>query len=194
MAQLKETGRLLAETELKAPFSGTITNIMIEPGEFASPGRPVVEISGDGALELQVEVPETVISHVAPESAVNIKLPFASNRMIKGKINAVSKAAIGSGRLFPLKIKIVDVSGVSSGMTAELLLDISERDALTVPLNAVVNPGSSHSSVFCVRENIVKRIPVHLGSIYKDSISVQGNLNAGDQVVIRGRMRLRSRG
>lgn len=190
-AQMAETRRLLEETELKAPFSGTITAIMIEPGEFTSPGRPVIEISGDGNLELQVEVPETVFPHVRKGKTVDIRLPFSSHRKIKGRISIVSNAAIGPGRLFPVKIDIIDPDQTAAGMTAELLLEIQTREALLVPLEAVINPGSSIPSVFLVKENVVQKIPVQLGPITGGKVACKGDIAKEDLVVISGHTRLK---
>ncbi len=190
-AQMAETRRLLEETELKAPFSGTITAIMIEPGEFTSPGRPVVEISGDGNLELQVEVPETVFPHVRKGKTVDIQLPFSFRQNIKGRITSVSNAAIGPGRLFPVKIDIINPDQTTAGMTAELLLEIKRKEALMVPLEAVINPGSSIPSVFLVKDNVIQKIHVKLGPITGDKVSCQGELAKDDLVVISGHTRLK---
>lgn len=185
-AQLADAGRVLSETELKAPFDGTITTILIEPGEFAAPGRPVVEISGDGALELPVEIPETVVAYVQVGQPVDIRLPFAADRIVTGRIASLSRAAVGPGRLFPLRIDLDDGDTVSAGMTAVALLKTREEAALNVPLEAVVNPGSSHPSVFLVRDDVIRKVSVKLGNISENMISVTGDLTVDDQVAVSG--------
>ena len=35
-----------------APFSGTVTAVRLEPGEWAGPGTPILEISGESDLEV----------------------------------------------------------------------------------------------------------------------------------------------
>lgn len=186
IAQLEETKRILQETRLFAPFSGTITRVMIEPGEFAVPGRPIVEISGDGPLELHVEIPETVVARIPIKETVSIKLPFSSNRIIKGEIISAARAAIGSGRLYPLKIKIIEDANISAGMTAELLLPVQLEKVLTIPLEAVINPGSSHPSVLLVKSKVIEKVPVRLGPVYGGKISLEGDVSPGDDVVITG--------
>jgi multidrug efflux pump subunit AcrA (membrane-fusion protein) len=56
-SKLKEARRLLHETVLKAPFSGTVTSLYIQAGEWAGPGQPAIELTdrrptrgGDAAL------------------------------------------------------------------------------------------------------------------------------------------------
>jgi len=55
-ARMKESRRVLDETVLRAPFNGTITALKIQAGEWAVPGRGVMELTGDGPVELLVEV------------------------------------------------------------------------------------------------------------------------------------------
>ena len=55
-ARLKESRRLLDEVVLRAPFSGTVTKVYIQPGEWAVPGQSAIELTGDGDIELLVQV------------------------------------------------------------------------------------------------------------------------------------------
>ena len=47
-AQVAEAQRRLKEGRLAAPFDGIVSQVVMEPGETAAPGIPVMEISGDG--------------------------------------------------------------------------------------------------------------------------------------------------
>jgi RND family efflux transporter MFP subunit len=189
-ARLKEARRLLKETILRAPFSGTVTGIHIQPGEWAVPGQPAVELTGDGELELLVEVPETVVVHLTAGQSVRVLLPFADNRMVPGRISTVAKAALSAGRLFPVKVDLAAEPGVNAGLTAQLLLDLPTTGDLTVPLAAVVNPGASQPFVFICREGRVTRQPVLVGPIIDERIVVRGAIAEGDAVVVTGQSRL----
>jgi RND family efflux transporter MFP subunit len=189
-AKLNESNRRLGETEMKAPFSATVTRLYIQPGEWALPGQPAVELTGDGDIELLVEVPETVVPHLAAGQVVQVQLPFANNRQIPGRIGSVAKAAMAGGRLFPVKIDIAPASGITTGMTAELLIALSSKGVLTVPLASVINPGASQPHVFIYREGRVIRRPVTLGEIVNDRIIVYGDLSETDQVVTSGQSML----
>ena len=159
-AKLKEARRLLGETVLRAPFSGTVTGLSIQPGEWAVPGHPAVELTGDGAIELLVEVPESVVTYLRSDQEVKVQLPFADNRVVPGHIRTVARAAISAGRLFPVKVDLAATPGLAAGMTAQLLLDLNTEKALSVPLAAVVNPGASQPFVFIYDQGRVSRQPV----------------------------------
>ena len=189
-ARLKESKRLLDEVELRAPFSGTVTNVYIQPGEWAVPGQPAIELTGDGDIELLVQVPETMLDRVSPGQTVQVQLPFADNRLVPGRISSIAKAALSAGRLFPLKVELAAEPGVIAGLTAQLIIDLSTQGALTVPLAAVVNPGASQPYLFIFQDGTVNRRMVDIGGIIGDRIVVTGDLHAGDRVVISGQSQL----
>lgn len=189
-ARLREAQRLLAETVLKAPFSGTVTGLHIEPGEWAAPGQPAIELAGDGPVELKVEVPETIVTHLEAGQAVTVVLPFSDRQTVPGQIRTVAKAAIGAGRLFPVKIDLPPGPGVRPGLTAQVQFDLSSDKVLTVPLAAVVNPGASQPYVFVCQDGVAQRRAVSLGSLVADRVVVSGPVVDGDQVVVAGHSQL----
>jgi RND family efflux transporter MFP subunit len=185
-AQLSEARRQLCETVLKAPFSGTITAVLAEPGEWASPGRPVVEISGTGDLELVVQVPETVFTKIRKDQTVQIEFPFAHRSRVSGHIVSVSEAASGAGRLFPVLIRLPSQSGLSAGLTVELIITIAIEKQISVPFKAIVNPGASRPALFRLVEGRAERVAVELGQITDDRVAIKGAVNVGDWVVVAG--------
>jgi RND family efflux transporter MFP subunit len=185
-AGLQEAKRARSEAELRAPFSGTITAVRLEPGEWAMPGLPVVELSGDRDVEVEVDVPENVIGYLSEGSRVDVTLPFAGSRQLAGRVDAVARAALSSGRLFPLVVALDASENVIPGMTAEVTLTVPTEPRLLVPVDAVVNPGASRPSVFVVVEDVVREIPVRLGMFAGTDIVVSGGLSAGDRVVVSG--------
>lgn len=188
-AQLRETERQLGETVLRAPFAGTITETLYEPGEFAEVGRPVVVLSGDGEIELSVEVPESVMPHVQVGQEVLLDLPVIG-RQVPGTIKSVARTALGSGRLFPILVDIPMTPGLAAGSTAELILELSTDNALTVPVEAVVNPGGYQPSIFRLVSNAaamqVEKVEIEVGSLLGDRVTVSGALQVGDRVVVGG--------
>ena len=183
--RVAEAQRQLTETSLRAPFDGTITRVYIEPGEFASGGVPVLALSGKDNLELEVEVPESVLLHLQQGAEAQIQLPMADNQTVTGFISSIGRAANGPGSLFPVIITL-DTNHLIPGQTAELLLDLQGRDQLTVPIEAVFNPGGAQPRVYRVRHNLAHRVAVDVGRVVDQRVTVNGDLKPGDQVVTGG--------
>ncbi|MGD9209959.1 MAG: efflux RND transporter periplasmic adaptor subunit [Desulfobacteraceae bacterium] len=184
--QVAEAQRQLKETVLYAPFTGTITAILMEPGEWAGPGQPVVEITGHNQLELVVEVPETVVSKIRISQPVVVELPFAERSKVKGEIVSVAGAASGSGRLFPVLVRLAAHPNLAAGMTAELIIQTAAEEKINVPLKAIINPGAGQPALFRLNGDRVERVALELGRIMDDRVAVIGALQLGDQIVVTG--------
>jgi RND family efflux transporter MFP subunit len=189
-AQLAEARRALADTVLRAPFTGTITAVVRQPGEWVAPGMPVIELSGDGDVEMGVEVTEVVAPHLKIGDRVVAELPLSRGERVNGRISSVARAAVGAGRLFPVIVDLDPTPEITSGMAAEVLFDVSAPEALSVPVAAVVSPGSSRAKVFVVRDGRAREVGVELGELQGDRVLVQGDLAPGEQVVVAGHTRL----
>ncbi len=188
-ARLQESERLLAETRLIAPFDGVITEVLYEPGEMVVAGLPIVGVSGSGSMEVEVEIPESVLPEVAKGEKASVFLP-ALGRTVEGEIQSLGLAAAGPGRLFPVIVALPNEESVAPGMTAELTLRLAASASLAVPVEAVINPGGQRPAVFLVRpEGGVERayrLPVEVGSLLDHRVLVQGDLAVGDRVVVGG--------
>ncbi len=189
-SRLAEARRQRNEAELRAPFSGVIDKVFLEPGEWAQPGQPVLEVIGTKETELEVEVPETIIGHLSEGQRVDIRLPFAGNLRVHGTIEHLAKATMSSGHLFPVLIVISPNPKLIPGMTAELVVTIESHQALLVPVAAVVNPGGSRPSLFVLQDDRVREVFVHLVQFLGDKVMVTGKLSAGDRVVVSGQTTL----
>ncbi len=185
-ARLDEARRVLGEATLKAPFAGTVTTVFLEPGEYASPGKPVVALSGDGDIELQVEIPETMVMTLAEGQSIRVLLPMSGRKQVTGRITSVARAASPAGGLFPVVATLEPTPGLAPGMTTELILEVETQGELTVPVASVLNPGSSRPYVFCLTGEMVRRVPVVLRAFSDGRVVVQGNLSNGEQVVVSG--------
>ncbi|MDQ7784030.1 MAG: efflux RND transporter periplasmic adaptor subunit [Desulfomonilaceae bacterium] len=189
-ARLREAKRMLKESILKAPFSATVTEVLIQPGEFATPGAPVVVLSGDGDVEIEVEVPESSILKLSVGNPVTVDLPLAGKTGLKGKIEYLGKTALGPGRLFPVLVKLDNVSDAAPGMTAEVVFQTEEISALSVPLSAVIDPGGQSPALFTVREGKVRKVPVEVGEVVGERVTVKGDLEPNQLVVSGGHLSL----
>ena len=186
-AQSKQAQRLLAETRIKAPFAGTVAQVFAEPGEFVQPGQAVLAASGGVGLEVEVALPEALALQRQVGEALDVHLTFLG-LTLAGRVTEVASAAPAAGRLFPLVIAL-PVDGQQSlraGLTAEVRVPTAAVAERTVPLRAVVDPGSGEPRVFKLDGNQVRAVPVTIGDIIGERVVVAGQVQPGDRVVVSG--------
>ncbi|MCB1033170.1 MAG: efflux RND transporter periplasmic adaptor subunit, partial [Acidobacteria bacterium] len=184
-AQVAEAQRRLREARLLAPFSGIVTEVLKEAGEYVSAGTSVLELSGDGPLEVEIGVPEGLLPSLTVGSEAAIELPLASSRRLPGTLRSIGRAA-GSGSLFPVVVRLEEGSDAAAGMTAEIVLVADGGSVTTVPLRSVLNPGGSRPVVFRLREENAEQVPVEIDRLIGDRVAVRSSLEPGDRVVTEG--------
>ena len=195
-ARLEESERLLEEGTLRARFAGTVTAVFYEPGEVVTPGSPVAVLAGDGGVEVEVEVPESVIRHIQEGATVPVELPVMGMEPVEGSITSVGRTTGGPGRLFPVLVALPEAEYLAAGVTAEVVLRLENDSALALPVEAVINPGGHRPSVFRVIDEAgttrVEKVPVEVGSLLDHRVTVVGGLEEGDQIVVGGQRGLLS--
>jgi RND family efflux transporter MFP subunit len=185
-SRLREARRQLAEAELAAPFSGTVTSVHLEPGEYAQAGASVITLSGDGGLELEVEVPEAVASKLVEGEGAQVSFPMNGKAPVPARLTSVSRGTEGPGRLFPVVAELETMSGLLPGMAGELVLRARGGHRLAVPLASIIDPSGKNPCVFRIRDGRAQRVPVEVGALIGDRITVTAGLETGDPIVVAG--------
>ena len=112
----------LNRTEVKAPFSGFIEQI-IKPGNFLERGQICATIIKLDPITFYAGVPEYDINKVRVNQKVNLEL--VTGQKIKGSLTFVSKSASSETRTFRVGSMIDNPDGfIKDGLTANMTIEI----------------------------------------------------------------------
>lgn len=186
VSRLDEAERRLDEASLRAPFSGTISQVLLEPGEYAKPGSPVVVVAGDSGLEVVFDVPEAMVADVRPGSPVSVHFPMSAVGALSAPIFSVGQAGQGPGALFPVVVRLAPHEGLLAGMSAEVTLKTRRPRSLLVPIGAVINPTGDQALVLRVRDGRAERVDVDVIELIGKDVVVVGALEVEDAVIVSG--------
>ena len=167
-------------SRIAAPFDGVVTEKMIEPGNMAAPGTPLMRIEDARGFRLDVRVDESRSAQIAPGATVSVSLDTGPDgpRVTTGTVTEVSRAVDTDARAFLVKIALPTDEGLRSGMFGRAHFASRPRRALTVPSTALVRRGQV-TLVFVV-ENDVARVRL----VNVSGSEVLAGLSAGDVVVV----------
>lgn len=184
--QLAESERQLADSIITAPFDGVVVAALAEPGETVGAGASIVELAGSG-LEVAVEVPESAWVQLDLDSRVRVRLPALE---VETEAHVVDLAGAGGARggLFPVVVSIPTGRQVA-GLTAQVRFELPLENAVVAPIRSIIDPTGSSPSVFVVDGEAVRRVPVEVGRLFDDGVSVTG-VDAGEAVVVGGHAQL----
>ncbi len=152
-------------TQIAAPFDGMVTAKMVEPGNMASPGMPLLRLEDIREFRLEVRMDESRIGQIRNGDSVPV---FLGTRTISiaGTVVEVSRAVDADARAFLVKIALPDVTGLRSGEFGKARFGGTPRRALTIPSSAIVRRGQL-TSVFVVDEGVA---PVRLVNVNESEV------------------------
>lgn len=188
---------------IRAPFDGVVTEKLVEPGNMAAPGMPLVRIEEEGAMRVDVRLDESRAGGVTVGNEVDVLLDRAADpasaaapgsrntptapRRFRACVAEIARAAEAGAHAYLVKIDLPADQRVSSGTFAHVYFSGPARRVLVVPRRALVRHGQL-TSAFVVDGDRVRLRLVSAGDPAQGSpasvLEVLSGLDAGDRVVI----------
>lgn len=182
----------LSRTKLKAPFSGTIDNLIVQTGQAVAPGVPLAKLVSIGNLKVNADISEQYIAKVKIGSPVEISLP-ALQKKINGKVARISNAINPSNRTFSIEIPLNNLDGmIKPNMSVQLnLIDYKNLSALSIPNKAIGTNAKGEKYVYTltkINKNsaTAKKQIIQIGSANSEYTEVINGLQAGDKIIVEG--------
>ncbi len=129
---------------ITAPFDGMVTEKMVEPGNMAAPGAPLMRVEDTRGFRLEVRVDESRLGAIAPGASVPVVLDSITDGTTtteSGTVEEISRAVDADARAFLVKIALPNSTRLRSGTFGRARFSAKARRALTVPARAVVQRG-----------------------------------------------------
>ena len=178
-----ETLARLGQTTLRAPVAGLVVRRTVTQGQIVAAGAVLFRLVRDGQLELNAQLPESVVANVRPGLAVEVTSDQVGRA--KGVVRVVAPEVDAQTRLGIARIAIVDPGRFRPGMFARAQIEIAGASAAVVP-NAALVYRSDRPGVFVVGEDRRARFrPVVLGRAFPTETAV-GGLRSGERIVVAG--------
>ncbi|HET6513862.1 MAG TPA: efflux RND transporter periplasmic adaptor subunit [Thermodesulfovibrionales bacterium] len=190
IAQEKISRKRLTDAELHSPVNGFISKRSIEPGETASPGRPVFEIVELDTVEANVGVPETDIHLVKIGQKVFITIPAFPKQAFEGTVRIINVSADPGTRTYMTRIRVPNPGHVIRiGMVAEAKIVGDQKiSMMTLPGEAIVRDDQGATMVFIYfpKQQRVYSKRVKIGRFRGTEVEIKEGLSGDESIVIAG--------
>ncbi|MCF8011331.1 MAG: efflux RND transporter periplasmic adaptor subunit [Clostridiales bacterium] len=185
-AALREARQGLDNTVIYSPLSGVVTGKIMEEGEMAAPGKPVLKIAGTGSLQVMVNIIEEDLARFDRGTKVKIKLPGVRSK-IESSVQEIYPSVNTSTRTAVVEIDLPADTNVENmprpGMSAGVSIILNhENEALLVPARTV-QKRNGDKFVFKVKGKHVVKQEVFAGIKGKHNVEITEGLSAGEIVV-----------
>jgi membrane fusion protein, multidrug efflux system len=180
----------LGDTEIKAPFSGSVQRRMVSLGEYVSPGKEIYELIATDPIKLRCPMPERFVPLARVGMPVQLAIDANPGASYTGKITRIAPALDESSRTLLVEAEVANPDGaLKPGFFAHVTMDLGRDRALFVPTAAVLTYAGV-ARVFVVENGVVRAREVTTGSVVADQTEITGGLKQGDRVAITGVDRL----
>jgi RND family efflux transporter MFP subunit len=193
-ADRMRVGALAAYATVTAPLSGVITWRYADTGALIQAGTssntqsmPLVKLAQSDVLRLRLPVPESAVPSIHAGSGVQVQVK-AIGRTFFGKVVRFTRSVSLDTRTMETEIDVgnADLS-LTPGMYADTTLELDRKEnALSVPVQAVVQGGNEHYVLVVDGQDRVQKRTVQLGEQTSTRAEILRGLSEKEQVIVGG--------
>lgn len=167
-----------------APFAGLVTEKLVEPGNLAAPGTPLLQLEDTQVLKLEIRLDESRAAWVTSGVQVSVVVDGTRGRLdLVGSVIEIARAIDVDSRAFLVTIALPAAEALRPGMFARAYLPGPTRSALWIPHGALVRRGQL-TSVFVVERGKAHLRLVNAGRSTLAQTEILAGLSDGEVVVI----------
>jgi RND family efflux transporter MFP subunit len=165
---------------IEAPFTGIVTRRLADPGSFAAPGSPILEIQDGSRLRVSVTAPVSVAARLRRGDTLAARIdgiPMAAT------VEGVTPAT--GGALARVNALVANPQGnLLPGSAADLDLPQATRRGLLIPTGAIVEDGDLTGVRVATAAGSELRWIKLLATSRPDWMEVSSGLSAGDVILL----------
>jgi len=191
--QVAQVKAQLSKTLIRAPFSGTIDEVFVERGQVVSASpQGLMRIVNLNNMFVSTSVPETYIGKLKVGTEVDVYLT-SLGKTYKGKVRQVGNYINPNNRSFGIEVGVPNPDNLlRPNQVAKLkIIDYTNKQAVVVPTNVVLEDGEDNKFVFVVsnsngKTGVAKKVVVKVGKSSDNVTEILSGLMANDVIVTEG--------
>ena len=190
--QIETSGKVIENFPVYATVSGTVTEKLVEQGDYIKQGQPLLKIANLNTVWANFDVYENQIEQFKKGQEVKVITNAYPNKTFKGTVDFIDPVLNTKTRTVDLRVVLNNKEAIfKPGMfvSAEIESDkINSNEVITVPSSAVLWTGER--SVVYIKSNpnepVFELKEVTLGNKIGDNYEVLDGLSSGNEIVTYG--------
>jgi len=171
----------LTDAQLKAPFDGIVIDRLVEPGDQAFPGRPLLTLYDPSRLRLEASVREAYTGRLSLGQKIAVRIDaIGADRT--GSVRQIVPASDPASRSFLVKVHLDDPKDLYPGMYGRMSVPLGAETRIEVPESMVRRVGQL-TFVSVLEDGRAARRAVRLGRVAGADVEVLAGLREGERVV-----------
>lgn len=183
----------IGKTIVRAPFSGTIDDVITEQGTVVGPGQSqLFRLVNLGSMYIETDVPESYLTNVTVGKNVEVNFPVL-NKNLTATVRQAGNFINPANRTFKVEIGIPNKDkSVKPNLTAKLRInDYTNEKAILIPQSIISENADGEQYVYTATSKndsiaTVNRVIITTGKTRGDDIEVLTGLENGTQIIEEG--------
>ena len=197
-ARLDISKQIVADMQIRAPFSGVVINKAAQPGEMISPVSAgggftrtgIGTIVDMNSLEVEVDVNESYINRVKPGQPAITNLNAYPNWDISSEVIAIIPTADRNKATVKVRIGLLEKDarvlpdmGAKVSFLKDQIIETPEKlEGVMIPSSSLIKEGNL-SYVFVIKNGLITKTKVTVGSLSSNFSRISNGIEVGDNVV-----------
>jgi len=178
---------MAADARVTAPFNGRVTQKMIEVGDLAAPGRPLMMLESIAGRRLVVSIPESLMHQAQLQSGSPLTIRIDSRPdlgLLQGTVAEKTPGADPASHSFRVKVDL-PVADITTGTAGRTWIQTEVRPAVAVPEGAILQQGGLTMVVIRTEDGLAVSRVVTVGRQLADGkVEILSGLTGGKTVLI----------
>jgi RND family efflux transporter MFP subunit len=184
-AGLEKASEQVEYTQVRAPYSGIVTQRHVELGEFVNVGSPLMTGLSLEKLRIDVDVPQHLINQVRKFKEAMLILDGPEQQAVPVESLTFFPYADPQARTFKVRVNLGGkAKDLFPGMFVKVGFVVGEETRLVVPESAVVHRGEVTAVYVVDSEQRPRLRQVRLGETHQQQWVVLAGLDEGEQVAL----------
>jgi multidrug efflux pump subunit AcrA (membrane-fusion protein) len=185
MARVALARKALADTTIRAPFAGLVAERLVSAGDFVGVGTRVATVVRIRPLRVALTVPEQLVSRVAVDQPVRVRVDAYPGRVFTGAVRHISPALSANQRALTVEAILSNEEGLlKPGLFATAELVLPAEPALLLDARAVQQVGST-ARVFVVAGDRLEERIVTTGMVADGRVEIVRGLDRDTVVALQ---------
>jgi len=183
----------VSKTVIRAPFSGTIDDVITDQGSVVAPGQSqLFRIVNLKDMFIETEVPERYISNISKGKEVKVNFPVLGKE-IDTKVRQAGNFINPANRTFKVEIGIPNKEEeIKPNLTAKLKInDYTNNSAFLIPQSIISENAEGQQYVYTITDKAdnlakAKRVIIETGRTQGDFIEVLSGISHNEEIIVEG--------
>lgn len=184
-ASAGQAGTVASYATITAPISGVVAQRLVEAGDMAAPGRPLISVFDPRSLRAVASIPQYKLAEVKLMPRAKVEFPDTGKWVDAARVELLPTADANTHVVLARVYLPENLEGAIPGMFVRVHFLIGRAKKLVLPTSAVLRRGEMTAAYVVDEKGVAHLRQVRLGeAVAGGDLEVLAGLSAGERVAL----------